>query len=402
MRNLCGYFFKKKVKPLTEFEIVVMVIALICFFEPQLFKISDAPAELLFIDNCYKVLKLLFGTISLVIYLRKIGLSKLFLALLAFQMVTTISTFVNQGNLIRFIGPATTTLFMVAITEALVKTHNFFKIAPVLLWYFRILFTINFLSIPVVGALKQNGFTPPYFLGIDNRWIFTYFPWVLLELLYSLKKENSINKSAILAWTGSTVTLFYTWSAAAAICQLLWLILLFPKLRKFLTSTIYPFFAVIILDFSITIFRVHLLFRWVLSSAGKGMTISGRTFLWDGVLKSFCRHPIFGQGMQSTEYDKNFFASTHDYELPYLFVSHAHNSIMTILYRFGIFAVLVYLYLYYICFNSLVKNKSSFASVIYIALIIALVLSIFDTFDCAGLYMAMALAYSVRLVAKHE
>lgn len=110
------------------------------------------------------------------------------------------------------------------------------------------------------------------------------------------------------------------------------------------------------------------------------------------------KHPIIGYGMQSIEYDKSFFYnSTAPYYLKFCKVSHAHNSLMTLLYRGGIIAVTIYLSIVYKALKQLKNNfNNKYANILLITAINIFLTSIFDTMDFAALYFVFTLCISIE------
>ncbi len=378
----------------------IVIFILIIYFEPQLFK-EDCYSILPKIDNVFKILKLIGFVIISIIYFcdnlykdGKIKISKLLLCVIIFQLLGLISTCVNSGSVSRFVGPAITTIVMIMIAEWLIEKEILFDALKKINIYFRMCFIINVISIILVDYFKILPGQDIYFLGIDNRWIFTYLPWITFEFMIAINENNK--KKAFKYFIFAELTLVYKWSISAMICSLLWIIV-FIKANKLNKYAIQTYFLTLFLNISIVVFKIQNHFKFLLQNIlHKSLTLSGRIFLWDKVLRDLETHPFIGWGMQSIEFDKNYFFTSTDYKLDFLAASHAHNSYMTVLYRYGICGLLLYIMIWILSIKKLKQNRNHpLAKVIFISFLITMLLSIFDTIDCSGLYFIMGCAYSI-------
>lgn len=383
---------KNKKKVILLFAIMLMV-----FFEPQLFK-AESFAGVEKIDFFYKIAKLACFAVVAFMYIKnnRLRISKLLLKIALLQMIMLASTIIYNGDLARFIGPAVTTVTMCMIGELLIDKKIFFPTLEVLNKYFIICFVINILSVVLIDFTSFSNFTKVYFLGIDNRFIFTLLPWMLFEGLVSIHKDNRINKRAVIVFIACEALLLYKFSVGAMIAFALFAISFIPflALHKYYKTTILSYLAI---NVALIYSKIQLYFKPALVMLGKDVTFSGRSFIWDGVINNFKNYPLIGRGMQSVEFDKMFFYnSSAPYYLEHCKVVHAHNSLMTLLYRGGILSVLVYLSIIYDSLKQVALNhKSKYAAIIGISIIIILIASIFDTMDFAALYLVVAIAVNI-------
>lgn len=379
---------------------ISLILTLIIYFEPQMFK-EDNFQILLSIDKVYKMLKIISFLIISIICFRNKNISKIFYAMVAFQIIAFISTFINRGSINRMIGPGLTTLVMIMSAEIFLKNEEKIDIIKILNYYFRTIFLINVFFIVLVDGFKIYS-DEIYFLGIDNRWIFSYIPWMFFEMMYSIYENKYIN--SYISFALIEVTLIYRWTAAAFIINLLWLLPLILKDRiKLAKYTVPTYIATVVANLLIVVFKVQEYFTKLLSILKKDPSLSGRTFLWNGVFENTKSHPILGQGMQTIEYDKDFFGKTKNNELDFLKVSHAHNSYMTVLYRYGIMGLIAYIIPLLMSIINLQKNyKNKFANISFICITVCLLLGIFDTLDCSMFYFALGFAYSIKNTQQEE
>lgn len=378
-------------------DILIYVFMLIIFFEPQIFK-EDSFIGTNYIDYVYKIAKMGCFILALIIYLKNNSykISKLLLSIILLQFIMLISTIIFKGNIMRFIGPAITTVTMCMIAELLIKKEILIPTLKKVNKYFVFCFIINLISMILIDFTDFSKITRVYFLGIDNRFIFTLLPWILFEGIVSLNKSNKLDKRWKIIFGISELILIYKDSVAAMICLFLYVFTIIGSKKQIkLKNSI--FFGYIITNVSIIIFKIQKIFTYAISLVKKDITFSGRTYIWDGVINAFNEFPIIGQGMQSIEFDKNFFYnSSAPYYLECCKVVHAHNSLMTLLYRGGILSVIIYLGIIYKAIKKLYLNYlNKYARLFLITLIIILLTSIFDTMDFAGLYFILTLIINI-------
>lgn len=185
-------------------------------------------------------------------------------------------------------------------------------------------------------------------------------PWITFEFLIAELKHKSY-KTPFLWFLVSELTLLYKFSVAAMLISFLWLALfIFRKNSKLCYFSKVTFILIFLLNMLIVVFKVQYLFSDFLTNIlHKSPTLSGRTYIWDQILKDVKDNPFLGIGMQSVDFDKmHFFESSGIYQLEFLKVAHGHNSIMTVLYRSGILGTLVYLYCIYIAIKKIQKIRA--------------------------------------------
>ena len=365
--------------------IILFTFMLMVYFEPQMFK-ENAFDGVETVDFVYKVLKLLsFGFVS-VLYLKenKFRISNLLLAIGVLQAIMLLSTILYKGDISRFAGPAITTVTMCMIAELLIKKKLLFQVLEIVNYYFLICFILNVISIYLIDYTFFCSYTKVYFLGIDNRFIFTFIPWILFEGLVSLYKKDTIGIRWRIVFCLCELTLIYTFSASAMLVLFIYALMMFNYNFKIRLDKLI-FAGYLGANIAIVIFKIQKIFKPLIVLIGKDITFAGRTYLWDGIIKQFPKYPLIGRGMQSVKYDKTFFFNTSGaYHLECCRVIHAHNSLMTLLYRGGLLSVFIYLGIIYASLKSIYDNYlNKYAKILLVSLLAILATSIFDTMDFA-------------------
>lgn len=372
-------------------------IILIIFLEPPMFK-EESFIGVEKVDFVYKILKLLAALFTCVlVYLNKNTIlknkkcRKYIIATFLFEIILMISTLVNKGSITRYIGPAITVIVMMMMPFLLDNSNGKDKILKIVNRYFLIGYIINLATIILIDFLGKSNYIKNYFWGIDNRFIFMIIPWLYLEAILSIRRYNKLSMRFWIVAINCIGVLLLKYSTSALFGVIL--ILLIPfinKLNKIISSKILSLFY-IIMNFILTSTKfIQLVFGKIIDIVGKDITYSGRTYLWEGVYRIIKSKPLLGIGTQSIAFDKNyFFNSTYPYFIESCKVVHAHNYIMTILYRGGILAFLIYGIIIFIvgCNND--KRKASnglMYTINFIFLAIIFMLSLFDTMDFSFLF----------------
>lgn len=378
--------------------ILLFALMLIVFFEPQMFK-EESFVGVEKVDFVYKIAKLICFVITSIFYVKEknFKISKLLLSIGILQVIMLISTIIYKGDLVRFVGPAITTVTMCMIAEILIKKQNLFSILKIVNIYFAICFIINVITVFLLDFTSCELFTRAYFMGIDNRFIFTMIPWVLFEGLVELHENGKTGIKFHLVFALCESLLLYKNSTSAMLVFFLYYFVVFSDKTTFKLKYSL-FFSYVAANVLIVVFKIQNIFTQVVGMLGKDITFSGRTYLWDGILKWSYKYPLIGRGMRSIEYDKHFFyINSAPYYHEWCKVIHAHNSLMTLLYRGGILSVLIYLGIIFATIKSLYDSYSSkYARILGITLIIILIASIFDTMDFAALYFIITMIINIK------
>ena len=378
-----------------KFIKLLSIITLIIYLEPQIFK-ENSFSGVDVVDNIYKFLKITCFLFVLYYYFFKNKkITKLFILVCTLQFILFFSTMINEGDFFRFIGPSITTIIMVMLAEILIKKSLLITCLEKINIYLRFCFIINLLSIVLIDFTPFSTFTDVYFLGIDNRFVFTFIPWVFFEGIVQYYKYKKLNLSWFLLVLGIELVLFYKFSVSAMLVFLLFLFVnLLSKLDLSKWKTM-PFFVYLFLNLSIIIFKIQTIFKPFLHLFGKDVTFSGRTYIWDGVLKAGKHHWMVGHGMQSLLQDKQFFYNTTaPYYLEFCKVSHAHNSLMTLFYRGGILCVILFCIIIYQTFLHISKSQIKvLKNLAFVTICVILFLSLFDTIDFACLYFIITICF---------
>ena len=372
------------------FFLVLYVFSLIVFFEPQGFKEPDCIVP--WVDYIYKALKLICGFIIIVHYFlvnkKRIAEKKIdffVLMTIVYQGLMLLSTIINQGSIFRFAGPSITVITMAMIAKCIIQENLLKEVIKIVNKYFAVVYVINLISMIIIGNPPPNG-EGLYFLGYNNRFIFTFVPWIIFVGIEDLILRKKFTYRYYLVYGLIEVVLIYKWSVTAMIAMALFI--LPPLLKK--TKIFYKTVSIvnIIINFIITkinLREITFLNDLVVNTLKKDLTFTGRVYLWNGVYSVIAEKPLLGYGTQSIQKESDFFYSTSgSLHWEFLRVQHAHNSLMSTLYRGGILSLISYLIISIYALKSLAQAQmNKYKSLLFICYIVILILSLFDTIDFA-------------------
>ncbi len=368
---------------------------LVPFIEPQMFKVTGY--EL--IDKLFLILKAIsFCCIFVEFVSKKFGIASKYLncvfLMILMQITGFIATVINHGSITRFLGPAIASVSILML-GSLVFDENWKKYLKFIEKYLFIFFIINAITYAprLVGIPLY-----PSFLGIDNRWIYFLLPWTIISFINDYIENNRFTYS-LKVYIVSFISVISVWSVGAILAFAVipfaylcvkWLYGKYSVLQLCLSRVVFFIFLIlnyvlvsnIILEIFSTIIRQYL---------KKDITLSGRTLLWKGVLDLLEKNPWFGIGMQSHEYDMEFFfrAGLH---APGTKVNHPHNHLLYIAYHGGFFTLIIFLILIYIVMKKIDKTQNKNISCIYLTSAISIfTAALVDTMDFSLFYLFISI-----------
>lgn len=373
---------------------LILFIISIPYVEPQLFKTEGFSS----LDSLYAALKLLCALVAIALYIYIVRRpSKLMAGMLAIQIWIGLSTLVCHGSISRFAGPAITAVVSVAVIECALRTE--FKAYVVLMRDLLSLFVlINFITI-LLSLLALYPFKS-MFLGIDNRWVYFFLPWITFAFLYRALSPSASRWFPWAVYCVSLVSLIGVWSTGAVLALTVWPVIwsisyIYRKKKGAAASSgaLAVFLSAAIANIALLSGAVLSLLNPILKGLGKDVTLAGRTFLWDGALASITRSPLFGAGVQSEQFDKDFFFSCSP-GLPWTRVNHPHNMFLNVAYHGGLPAGIGFALL---CGASMLRLNQCRGTQVCITLLCAmaafLTASLVDTLDFGPLFQIIAMTY---------
>lgn len=339
-----GYILQIMKNKVIRKEFIVNFILILFLFEPTIF-------------IKYKIYNMIFicgGIISFIyifsLYLKNnIKLNKMLLYLILFRIINILSTFINNGDLLK-VGYSSLVIVSLFLYANYYYTKKHFDIFINILYkIFSIFLFINLITYILYPQGINVQFPGLSFLGIRTRFTEYAISGALLAYI-NYKNENIKLKSLITTIIIAFLNILLP-KVGTGLVGIIVFILFFIFLNKFIKNRINVKFSflqipIYIFIISIVFFRIHTYFDFIIvDMLGKDLTLTGRTEIWDMAIETIKKSNIvFGNGYVN---NGNF--------VPYGMNSYyqAHNEILQLFYESGIVGII----LFWLFLNSILRNN---------------------------------------------
>lgn len=345
-----------RIKNMRLFYLAISILVIIPLFRPRAIEMYGSLNNLFFALQLLLVIAMAFlfvarllqkglkSAFSPVTYL--VIIYKLYEMATAYKNgIFDISTIVNAG----------------IIVASTVYADFLLKKAPatflcVLSLYTGLLVFINNISFFVMGSSQFTDATGNYiyFWSTKNHLSSLFFITFISAILYLGIKRKRFAQLWCLFSIANVIwgtIMFNSSTTIVGVAVLLILYVLFKK-KSALYKPVFWFFAGVLLNFAIVIFRIQDAFVWLIEDIlNKSINLTGRTLIWDAALLYIARSPIWGYG-QSSVFSFAFASS----EIP------AHNQFLDIAVVCGIPGLILFGVVLFAVFRKLGKFRKSFVS----------------------------------------
>lgn len=371
-------------------------ILLLPYTEPQSFKYNEVS------DSIFAAAKLVAFVLIAILYLRQRP-SKFIFAATAFQGWIFISTVVERGSVSTFLGPAISLISTIMVFEMALKENSI----QFLKWI-RNLLTLYALINVLTLFLSEIGISSiSTFLGMDNRWLYFYLPWVVVTFVVSVYERGVPTVWAWLSWLFSTGMLVYTWSAGGMLAMLAWpfaWIFFFDQknlLGKRITinrKVLYiSIICILVINYLLVTGSILLSFKWlIVDTLHKDLTLSGRALLWRVTLDAAQKNPLFCTGQLDYDSTVQFFYVKSGF-VPACAVNHPHDNFLYYLLHGGYPALILYSLLLFLSLKQIIDNFNVKTSCcIFVGIICFLIAGMVDSLDFPLMHMIFILGYNIK------
>lgn len=377
-------------------RIVLFLLLLFPFIKPQMFDDYKATTYV------YYVMKFLSSIFIFILYSRKFKLREinfcLYLVIL-FRVISIIPTISNPyGDIVKYLGISVFDIAFVMIMQWCCSVDKkLFLLTAIRILEFWILINTIMLFIPGLHmeATDITGTTIyTSILGIDNRYIYYFLPFLFLKIIYVNEYKKNLSLSDYVWYFICLSSLAYTNSVAALFGILLFIPFIFymRSEKKFKAVNYNLMLAgILILNVLFVFLRIQEYFAYFVNNIlHKDLTLSFRTLVWDQVLPAIEKKPFLGYGYETA---KGVARHCHG-------ANHAHNYMLTLLLRGGFIGFIVYCCILLYANVDLKKHRhdKNYKTFLFV-MGISLVLCIFDSFDYVFFYLiifAPALIFEKR------
>ncbi len=217
--------------------------------------------------------------------------------------------------------------------------------------------SIVFLSGDIISSI-YNSVNYQWFLGHRNGLIKILLPGVAFVCLPDIVQHNRLKLSSWIYIILMCITIIIGFSSTSIIALALFGLCIFADLKEWKIARIAsPLFAIginIVFFILFVVLRVQYMFsNLIVGIFGKTLEFTGRTYLWDRLLLSIVKHPILGQGIQSSQTMQALLNYSN---------SSSHNLMLDYLYQGGILCLAVFFMLVILSAKKSIKNADSHVS----------------------------------------
>lgn len=349
-----------------------------------------------------RYVSLAISTLIIIIYVFNNKYSMFTIQLLIYSLILALASFIgNESTIWNFVNMYYRIIAITLYLDYGLKRYNK-NIIKSFYWIFFILVSINFFTIIKYpnGWYTSELYTNNWFFEYDNTHIFMYMPAILFSFL-NTKINNKITKiTNFILFIEITYSVYYCFSANSVVAYTLLLSYFILKciLNKFeiLNARNY-FFTYIGIFFGIIIFRIQDIFSWLIVRVlGKTLTFSNRTYIWDRVIKLIKNKWILGYGQEPVTITISKLGNAH--------FTHAHNTILDVIYKCGILGLVAHLILLILSVKELYESRYNEISKAISAIIFCMfIMMIFEARqEKIGLYIVFVSAYHIKDIIKEK
>lgn len=371
---------------------IILILFLLPFFKPDIIVVSYPKVNLLIF-----IWQALNCIVLSCIYVKKNKISKFFLLTILYYFMLLISTFINKGNINKWLVDFILNISIIMIVELNLKNNkiNLLKYLTIIFYVLTLANTASFIIFKQGLAQTEFFKTPIYLIGIDNRFSFTYIPGLCVIAIYDLLKNNRYTKLTYGYFMITFITLVYFWSAGALFAEALFFVYyIFIYKMKISYLSKYYFGTILISFYALVIIRIQNIFSFLIVKVlHKDLTFSFRTIIWDKALKYINSNKILGIGIQN---NANMVGKISAY--------HSHSNFLNILLQGGYGSLIAYIFIIFSAFFKLNKFRNNkIAQLISFTIFDIFIMLIFDTFDItANLFLIMCLGYNVYYLTEED
>ena len=386
---------------------IFFIVLILPFLEPLVFKNTAFDN----VDGIYDILKIAsFSIITLLtIKKNKVNSYKYIFSLILYYIMLAISTFYNMESwqdMRALIGPVTSIIGVTLVMDYFFSEKQLCNLINI--WYIYII--VNFIVIiliPPSGIPYNDGLAryysgienDQYFLGMDNRFAFTFVPALCIQTILNKKsKKFTFEVKTYILYCLCILSLYITWSVGGLIgvSGLIFVYILAARKKaetdkiSIIINARVATIIIIILEIAIVRFKIYMVFLdFIQGTFEKNATLFSRVALWDNALKSIGENPLLGVGYHTSKRTIQMLGGN----------AHVHNLLLNIIYKGGVLSFMLFGYNMGLVIQNLWKNRyNTISIVIVIALFFSFVLSLADSYDDAQFYILLYVAYRIDTI----
>lgn len=300
--------------------------------------------------SVYKFFHYISFFIILILFIQNRKFSKIIIYMMLYLIILFFASVFNGQSISQILNYLITIISLCLITDYGVRNHTK-EYLTALATILNFLMIINFITIilyPNGMYINSTGYKQNWILGYKNSHILYLLPCVVVNFILSFKNRGKLNIKSYIIFAICFISILSVNSSTGIVGFLIILLyLIFKKVvDKVNIINGYSSLFIYLLSFvSIMILKVQNLFKFlIVDILKKDLTFTGRTYIWDSVLKSIKIHPLIGYGNVTYQYNKYIFTT--------------HNTILDILYKTGILGFVTYILILFETSKTLYNNRN--------------------------------------------
>lgn len=334
---------------------VAFILLIIPHFKPAYF---NKFAQLDFVFNALRIISA-FATIIL-FGIKKCRITPIFLSLLLLQLCLLFSTVINEKSIYPFISSNLLQITLFMLINIYIDSWK--RVLRFLLLLAEILTYSNLVSIILVpnGLYISTllGFYHNWILGYKNQFLPYFFCFMVIAVLYNKYEKCSFRPHVLIC--AMMISLILAKSSTSVFVFAIFLIMVLFMNNKWVNfaNPILLILFNILSFFLVVFFRGMRVFNSFITAIFKrDITLTGRVYIWDGVIRAVLKHPILGLGVVSNAESLGLIGSGG---------STAHNTIFQYLFEGGIIAAALFIICNILFVVKLYKCKMSYTAKVLI------------------------------------
>lgn len=340
---------------------------------------------------------MMFLTLS-VIYILKQRYSYGIILLLIYRLSVLLCTLISAGRVDTGWFGKTVVFIGAALGIEIFIRKDALKTLYCLYIILLIPLIINFIMC-ILGKTVSVGGTTYYFIGLRTQFPNTMIPVIALSMMISYINNKSLIDFSVICTTAICIfQLIWEWVGTGLVLIMLMIMaVFFFSRREFMFHAVLLFVMTLILNIGIVVFRIQNIFAFIIvDMMHKDLTITGRTSIWDVVLKKILENIFWGHG----ELGNGGIVRVHWANRPVP----AHNSMLQIIYDGGLISMMfLMLFFLYACYKLQKRRTSKLSCILGIGIFLIGVQMITEVLQYQiYFYLFPILAYNIDKIVQLE
>lgn len=321
-----SYYFRFSISSM------IFIFLIIPHFKPSYFNEFDR------LDFIFNVLRIISAFVTVILFcLKKCRLTPIFYGVLLLQSSLFFSTILNGKSLYPFIS---SNLLQIAVFMLInLYIDNWGRALRFLLFLSEILTYSNLFAIIMVPnglyISRLLGYYHNWILGYKNQFFPFFFFFVIIAVLYNKYEKHSFRPYILICAMMISLILARSSTSTFVFVIFIIMILLMQNSRIDFVNPVFLIMLNIFSFFWVVVFRGIKIFNiFITTIFDKDITLTGRTYIWNEVIRYISMKPIFGLGVLS---------DAESLELIGIGGSTAHNTILQYWFEGGMLSVAIFL-----------------------------------------------------------